>query len=563
MSLTSPELGVLLERIDYDEGGMESLADALRSLADDGRDAAVVLRNVDGGLEGRGEAIRAVQTDAGDVAGRIAPTTLTFDRIATALRAYGEAVAQHGCVANDLIDDIEAAHAAVESAEDSLASAQWHSDSLGDDAPAGELTIAGHGVLDAEDDLALRRTQLSGLWRTWEAAYRRWDEAYDAAVAALTNIDEAYVPTRLRVSVTALASADSPAEVAAVWARLTDAERAQLLRDRPEFVGNLEGVPYPVRFEANRSAYEATIAAGPYGDPLDSQLTQLGMEMDRHKGALLMFHPFEQPQATGAVVYGVERDAAGRIIDPFAGATNVNVLVGGMFSSLDDLRSWGESARNLNRFAEAYGGAGTGSITIAWYGYDSPDLTGELFMGSAAEGAARLTQTLRGLDLEVSSSVTTSVIGHSYGSTTAFLAVGGSSIDLGVDRLIAVGSAGVPDGYHASWTGEDPMDYSGVDVFASRAPGDAIARFGEWSSFGHGTDPESIDAATSFESDGGTAPSLGGTPEPVHGTPGHASHDGGNGWLGGWWEKGNGYLSRDSESFRNIANIVANGEVLP
>jgi hypothetical protein len=106
------------------------------------------------------------------------------------------------------------------------------------------------------------------------------------------------------------------------------------------------------------------------------------------------------------------------------------------------------------------------------------------------------------------------------------------------------------------------MDYSGVEIFASRAPWDGVARFGEWSSFGHSTDPESIEGATSFESDGGTAPSLQGSPEPVVGTPGHASHDGGN-TLWGWWEKDNGYLSRDSESFRNIAHIVANGEVLP
>ena len=320
-------------------------------------------------------------------------------------------------------------------------------------------------------------------------------------------------------------------------------------------------MPYAARFEANRAAYDETIAAGPYGEPLDRQLRQLGAEMALD-GELLMFHPFEQPQATGAVVYGVRRDDTGKIIDPFAGVTNVNLLVGGMFSGLDDLEAWGDSARNLNTYAEAYGAAGTGSITIAWYGYDSPNLLTEHTMGSATEGAARLSATLWGLDQGLSSSVTTSVIGHSYGSTTAFLAVGGSSTDLGVDRLISVGSAGVPDGYHSSWTGDAPMDYSGVEVFASRAPGDAVARYGEWSSFGHGTDPETIDGATSFESDGGTAPSLQGTPEPVVGTPGHASHDGGNS-LWGWWEQDNGYLSPDSESFRSIANIVANGEVLP
>lgn len=561
MSLTSPELGVPLERIAYDEAGIESLCDALRELAEDGRDAGVVLRNIDGGLEGRGEAIRAVQADAGRVAARITPTTGMLDRIAAALRSYGEVVAQHGRVANDLIDDIEATHAAVESAAASVASAQSRNEGLDDEATSREVTVAEDALADAEDGLALRRTELSDLWERWEAAYRRWDEAYDDAVAALASIDHAYVPAGLRASVVALAGADSPAEVAAIWADLTDAERAELLRARPGFLGNLEGVPYAVRFAANRTAYESTIDAGPYGEPLDTQLRQLGVEMNTFAGELLMFHPFEQPQATGAVVYGVQRDAAGAVVDPFAGVTNVNVLVGGMFSGLDDLAAWGESSRHLNEFAEAYGGHGTGSVTIAWYGYDSPNLLTEHTMGSAAEGAARLSQTLRGLDASVSPSVTTSVIGHSYGSTTAFLAVGGASTDLGVDRLIAVGSAGVPDGFHAAWTGDAPMDYSGVEVFASRAPGDGIARYGEWSSFGHGTDPESIEGATSFGSDGGTAPSLQGSPEPVAGTPGHASHDGGN-TLWGWWEEDNGYLSRDSESFRNIASIVANGEVL-
>lgn len=562
MSLTSPDLGVPLERIDYDEGGIEGLVDALVALADDGRDAGVVLRNIDGGLEGRGEAIRAVQADAGDVEARIAPTTAMFDRIAAALRSYGEAAAQHGRVANDLIEDIEAAHEAVTSAEETVASAESRNDGLGDDATSREVALAANAVADAEDDLALRRAGLAELWERWEAAYRRWDEAYDDAVAALANIDHAYVPAGLRASVAALAGADSPEAVAAIWADLTESERAELLRSRPEFVGNLEGVPYAVRFAANREVYDETIAGGPYGEPLDGQLEQLGIEMDRQDGELLMFHPFEQPQATAAVVYGVRRDAAGEIIDPFDGVTNVNVLVGGMFSGLGDLEAWGESARNLNAFAEAYGGSGTGSATIAWYGYDTPNLLTEHTMGSATEGAARLRVTLAGLGEEVSSSVTTSVIGHSYGSTTAFLAVGGSGSDLGVDRLIAAGSAGVPDGYHASWTGDEPMDYSGVDIFASRAPWDFVARYGEVSSFGHGTDPESIDGATSFESDGGTAPSLQDTPEPVAGTPGHAAHDGGNS-LWGWWEQDNGYLSRDSESFRNIAYIVANGEVLP
>ena len=43
-------------------------------------------------------------------------------------------------------------------------------------------------------------------------------------------------------------------------------------------------------------------------------------------------------------------------------------------------------------------------------------------------------------------------------------------------------------------------------------------------------------------------------------TPGHASHDGANSmpWESG--QKDNGYLTRDSEAFRNLASTVATGE---
>jgi hypothetical protein len=56
---------------------------------------------------------------------------------------------------------------------------------------------------------------------------------------------------------------------------------------------------------ANRAAYDKVIDAGPYGEPLDTQFKNLGIEINRFDGQLLMFNPFEQPQATAAVMYGV------------------------------------------------------------------------------------------------------------------------------------------------------------------------------------------------------------------------------------------------------------------
>lgn len=559
MSLTSPNRGWTLEEIEYDSGSLEGIHRDLETLIDEGGNARIVLRNIDGGLEGRGESIDRVQTESGALASRMNPTILTLGRIADVVRAYGEAVAQHAKAANDLIDDIETAHAAKEAAAADLDAAELAQRQCTPDDTAQTRNTAEQGVTDAESGLASATSTLDDLWEQWESAYSLWDEAYGAAISGLVRSDGTTLSDSTLSAIDALANADSPAEVAEIWDSLTDAQRAALARTYPEFVGNLEGVPYLDRFLANKAAYDRVIEGGPYGEPLDSQLEQLGREVTDFDGQLLMFHPFEHPQATAAVMYGVRIvDDEGNPVDPMDGITNVNVLVGGMFSSLDDLKAWGASGRNLNKFANEYG-EGVGSATIAWYGYDSPNLATEHVMGSATEGAARLSSTLRGLDNEVSSQVTTSVIGHSYGSTTAFLAVGGSPDNLGVDNLIAVGSAGVPDGYHAGWTGDAPMDYSGTQIYASRAPGDVVARYGEHSSFGHGMNPEALPGAVSFESDGGEVPSLGGGTEMAVGTPGHAAHDGGN-TVWGWWEAGNGYLSRDSESFRNIANIIATGE---
>lgn len=555
VTLISPTRGLSLVRIEYDDGDLGRVHDRLGQMAEYGTQLSEVLANIHAGLEGRGESIRAVKGDAGELETGIRRAIAAAEAVADVVRAYHDTATTHARAANALVDDIQTADLRTTATR---ADRDRIDEILSQVQPEERSLAAVYEDLRDEYDRELAESSdaLAALWEQWEAAYSRWDAGYDEAVAALAHVDGSAVTPAARRAIDALAQADTPEQVAAAWASLTEAERAALVAERPSFVGNLDGIPYDVRFAANRDVYTQTVAAGPYGEPLDAQLEQLGREIDRHGGELLFFRPFEQPQATAAVAYGVARDAYGVASDPFDGVTNVNTLVGGMFSGLDDLSAWGESARDLNDYANAYGDPGTSSMTIAWYGYDSPSIGTEPFMGSAREGAARLTETLRGLRAETTGNVTTTVIGHSYGSTTAFLAVGSAGSSLGVDRLIAVGSAGI-----TTEVDGQQLDFSGTDVFTSRATWDVVARVGQWTSIGHASDPADIPGAVTFESDGGRAPSLGGGTEEVAGTPGHAAHDGGNSFFG-WWEKGNGYLSVGSESFRNIASIVATGEAL-
>lgn len=60
----------------------------------------------------------------------------------------------------------------------------------------------------------------------------------------------------------------APREVAAFFAGLDDAARHRLLRSHPLVVGNLEGAPLPLRYEANRIAVAATGEARYASSPL-------------------------------------------------------------------------------------------------------------------------------------------------------------------------------------------------------------------------------------------------------------------------------------------------------
>lgn len=57
----------------------------------------------------------------------------------------------------------------------------------------------------------------------------------------------------------------TPAEVAAFFAGLSDVQRHRLAEDHPAVVGNLDGVPVHLRYEANAPAGDRVLAYDPRG----------------------------------------------------------------------------------------------------------------------------------------------------------------------------------------------------------------------------------------------------------------------------------------------------------
>ncbi|MCB5181301.1 alpha/beta hydrolase [Streptomyces antimicrobicus] len=247
----------------------------------------------------------------------------------------------------------------------------------------------------------------------------------------------------------------SPYEVARFFAGLGSAERERLARRHPLVVGNLDGAPVRLRYEANRLAVRAT------GDPRFAALAAPGRQVlafdPRGRGQVAeVFGDLERSAHVAVVVPGSDNDAAGYDAPhaPYSGP-------GGM-------------ARSLRA---ATGGR---AAVVAWTGYTTPVGVGlDAATGRLAEaGAARLTRFTQGLDAV--GVADPALFCHSYGSVVCGLAAAG----LDARDLVVLGSPGMRAASVSALR-------TGARVWAAKGPSDWIDDVPnvEVAGLGHGPDP--------------------------------------------------------------------------
>ncbi|AQS65770.1 alpha/beta hydrolase [Streptomyces pactum] len=230
-------------------------------------------------------------------------------------------------------------------------------------------------------------------------------------------------------------AAATPAEVAAFFAGLTGLQQQRLAEDHPTVVGNLDGAPVNLRYEANAPAGDQVLAYDPRGRGLIAQVT-----------------------------------------GDLAKATHVAVIVPG---SDIDISAFDRTARWAADLQEE---AGDDTAVIAWAGYTTPSGIGlDLATGRLAEaGAERLTRFTDGL--EAAGLPDPSLFCHSYGSVVCGLA----APDTDASDIVVMGSPGMR-----------ADDVTALDtearVWAAKSPHDWIDRVPdvEVLGLGHGADPTS------------------------------------------------------------------------
>ncbi|WP_370416755.1 alpha/beta hydrolase [Streptomyces fradiae] len=305
----------------------------------------------------------------------------------------------------------------------------------------------------------------------------------------------------------------SPKDNSAWWKGLTPEQQEAWLAMRPDRVGALDGLPSPIRDEANRvvlaekqGAYRTEldsipkppanewtwITAGMYPAKVH---TDEWMEWDKKygdryrelegalKGMDSIQARFDRTGERGlpeAYLLGFSAEGNGRAIvangNPDT-ADHQAVYVPGTTSNLSGINGDIERMQNVWRVADAQH---NGSVsTITWLGYDAPQdiVKDSPFSHYADDGAPAYNRFMDGLD--ASRSVDTdphrTAIGHSYGTT--LIGSAARQGDLHADDVILAGSPGV------QVPKAEQLDVPKGHVWNEEADGDPVPDIGR---FGHG-----------------------------------------------------------------------------
>ena len=255
----------------------------------------------------------------------------------------------------------------------------------------------------------------------------------------------------------------TPDQNKAWWDSLSDTAKVAILRDNPDLVRNLDGIPVIDRDAANRAVLHREI------DKLQSEATQLaranpndphspnqsdwpGKEhLDQITGQLNALHGIQDrldhpaPGKPQAFLIGLDTSGDGKAIVSSGNpdtAANVATYVPGTGSELAKIS--GDIDRSDRMVGAAKEAGSPSTAVVTWLGYDAPNgLTNAGSESYADDGKGALGSFQDGLRASHQGDMPShnTVLGHSYGTTV----VGHAARDggLNADELAFVASPGV------------------------------------------------------------------------------------------------------------------------
>ncbi|MFF1869965.1 alpha/beta hydrolase [Kitasatospora herbaricolor] len=430
-------------------------------------------------------------------------------------------------------DELKLVSGVLADAQQSIALVQAELIQALDDAKAAGITVKPDGAMSWEDKDAAFEVKAKSLSLRVQDALRDAQHADEAITRRLRHFAENATTGTGLDGAAALAdkagagtretppdAKATPAQVKAWWDGLTPAEQQHLIHNRPDQIGNRDGVPCLARDQANRIILRQRRAElqgeldriGKPGQPMsgpgntvmeDPKATRIKQIQDQLQGIDDIQNKLEHskpPLYQPTFLLGFDTKGNGHALvavnNPDT-ADNVLTFVPGTTAKLGNINGDMDKAYEMaNSAREAAKGTGKTTATIAWSGYDAPQTLPNAAFGQpgldARDSIYNFQTGLRATHEGPPSNNT--IMGHSYGS----VAVGMAMRDRGlpVDGAVFVGSPGL---------GVDNIKELRIDpsrVFVARGDQDSIA---DWAGLGYGADPaDPAFGATAVPTDAGT-----------------------------------------------------------
>jgi hypothetical protein len=305
----------------------------------------------------------------------------------------------------------------------------------------------------------------------------------------------------------------SPADNTAWWKSLGTLQQQRVIREHPDWIGNRDGISFTDRDVANRAllnvnrlwlvAEKRRLEAVLAGDWLFGAFTNDDAALAQVKDKLasiavieaslaspgerqLLLLDLSQVRAQAAIANGnVET------------ADNVAVFVPGMSSNVTDtMKEYDTAMRHMQQRAQlesirAHPAQASTTATVTWIGYQTPEPGLDLLNpdksvatdATAKDGAASLVPFLKGIGAaRIGDDPHLTLLGHSYGSTTAGLAL---QHETGVDDAVFFGSPGLGTNHLGD------LRLAPGHAFYIEARDDAVGDLGALGPFG--VDPSHLD----------------------------------------------------------------------
>lgn len=347
----------------------------------------------------------------------------------------------------------------------------------------------------------------------------------------------------------------SPEQVATWWNALSEKDKQWMIEQHPDVIGNLEGVDYTSRNQANRimlprlqkqAADELQQFYDTYGTsiPVTPENAGLLAEEKRLKDRVTALDKIDatlKKESDGVPRYLMQLDPSGPNILAAVSQNNpddsqhIGVIVPGMTTSVagngkdGSILDYDVHATTMRESAEEAAGRGQKVAMVEFFGYDAPQGADVISTSKAHKGADRLAGFLNGIDAareHGKGDAHITVASHSYGSTTAGIAA--TQVGDGViDDLVQFGSpgSGVQD------VGEFHVPEGHLYVSAAPYFHDMVQGVGpdDW----FGKNPDTMDGYKHLSGDVGPAPS---SYRP--------------------WDQHSGYFQKDTQANREIGSVI-------